>query len=384
MHNYLKDIKLLVSGNELREIYWSNAIRLFAFGLIGIFIPIMFLELGHSLEQVAEYLVWIYATMIAFSFGVSYLQEKIGLKKTIVVGSVITTLFFVMAGLFAEFVYLLPLFGFIFGVGRTLYWVPLKADFSLQVDEDKTGTYYGVWSMIATLTSVISPLIGGLLLTYLGFNLVLFVGVILMMASTIPLMLTIDYPVIPKKSLSCLFMGDLKEVFFEFVVEGLILGVHILWPIYIYTLNPSYFVVGLLSMFAGIAVAFFQYFYGVLSDKYSKLTLLKVGGVTIIVTFLIAYFIQNFYFIAGISFVLGFAMAMVKTPLESFFAGYAKEDPIKWMTVREIGLCAGRMIILLLFLSTLSFRLTFLATALGSIFLLTVKPLNLKRYPQLP
>jgi len=376
MHNFLKEIKLLIAGNELKEIYANSIIRTIAFGLVGIFIPIYFLKLGHSLNSVLIYLIIYFLSLLFFSSFVPYVESKIGLKKTITLGCIFVGLFLLSVVFLAKYESTLPFLALFFGFAQAFYWVPLNADFSLQIKEGSAGKSFGTWGFLVSLAGLLTPTVGGLLLSFFEFDILLIIGAILIWASVIPFLLSPDYQVLPRKKFLDIIFSKEKELFFEFFSEGMILGVFVIWPIYIYYINPGYLFIGIMSTIAGVATAFFKYFYGILSDKFSKIFLLKFGTMFMIFILIFAYLFKDIYSISIISFVLGFFFTMHNTPLETFFSEYSKEDPIKWMTLREFGLCLGRIVSLLILFFTYSFEYIFLSAAVFSLFFLLVKPIK--------
>ena len=81
-------------NRELSELYASMAIKGFALSLIGIFIPIFFLEKGFSMMEVGYFYIIQFLLMIIFSACAAKFIERYGVKHSIFASIPLLALFY--------------------------------------------------------------------------------------------------------------------------------------------------------------------------------------------------------------------------------------------------------------------------------------------------
>lgn len=173
------------------------------------------------------------------------LQIKIGLKKSVILG----TLFF--AGIF-------PLLSHVHGLGvwlvifmiyvstsDTLYWLPFHAYYSAMGDAEHRGKQFGAREALTTVFTSVAPLTGGFLIGHFGFWSAYTLSAFVMILSAIPVFLMKECS--PGKEL------NLKQAMKELDFDGfkLLLGDSIssnanafLWPVVLFLLVGNFVMVG--------------------------------------------------------------------------------------------------------------------------------------------
>ena len=162
---------------ELNEVYLNQVIQTFALALIGIFIPIYLLKAGFSFNTVLVFMIITWATLAALAPLSAKLSCRIGLKHTILLRAPVLMLFLFMlmyiGNMSLPFLFLIAFIG---GVSLCLYWVPINSEFVKNTDRLHIGQQIGLLKAFPKIAAIFAPLIGGLVLEFLGFN-ILFIMV---------------------------------------------------------------------------------------------------------------------------------------------------------------------------------------------------------------
>jgi len=360
---------ILLSGTETRSIYTNGMIRAFGFGIAGVFVPIFLLEQGIPIPVIGLFYATLYSFFLVFALQSRVFEDVFGgIKKLIITGTVLSSIFLATLGKVPVYVSAI-----LAGAGLGFYWVSVNTDFSIHVRKGKAGTALGVWNTVASVPALFAPLLGGWLLNVFGFDLVLMVSAAIVLASALPFVFSEDIFVVPGKRVKDTFISELSA---EFMMQGIIFIASVLWPVYIFVSGADLLVVGGLSTLASFALIVFRYFYGKVSDRVSRLFLLKAGALLSAVVWFLALTANDLVMMSIVSILLGFSGAMLGTPLFAFFSEYSKKDPFAWMTIREVSLCAGRVIAALFLFWFSSFNFIFGMAAFASLSLMFAKPVH--------
>jgi len=333
----------------MKKLHVMNAVEGLGWSLVGIFIPIYLLGLGYSLRQVFAYYL-IQNTVIALAFfGAMFLMQKTGIKKIFV-------LRFPLLLSFLAILYYLPslrfpvyLLAVIDGCQAAMYWTPLHILFSRFVDKDEIGASTGKLFAIPQLATMVSPLIGGLIVASFGFKALFLISIILFAADLIPLL----YMTIPRIAFDfepgegmALFKKYKKYFYSEIAnnigeeVEGII------WPIFVYLSLVSVVSVGLVGTLLAASTSLFTLFIGRLADRKEKVRMIKTGAIFIMAVWALRYIFGGaaaFYILTVSS---GMAFVVFSIPYYSLFYSMAKkEKSAVFFAFREIPVNLARLIV---------------------------------------
>ena len=206
-------------NRELNELYISVAIKSFASSMITIFIPIFLLKLDYSLTHVLIFYAILNATHALFVIPAAKISSKYGYKHSIFFSIPILIVFYLALYTLEQFHWPLYLLAIIFGVNNALYWIGYHVDFSIFSDKKNRGEEIGTTRIINSIFHVFGPIIGGLILTFIGFQ-ALFVTVsVLLLASAIPLFFSKDIHKPVPLSFKRIFKGQQIKDAFVFMIR---------------------------------------------------------------------------------------------------------------------------------------------------------------------
>jgi len=238
----------------LSGLYLNTVFRNVANGLIGIFIPI------YVYKIIGDYsLVFLYYAIFRLSATLATVPVAFWIHK---VGPDISMLFsnFARSGYFAlliaakfspSLIWLAPIFG---GSAIPLYWLPYHTAFAKADKKGKIQKQVTQLSNITRLVAIATPLAGGFIAQQLGFNVLFPMGIVLLLASTIPVFLD-EYnkktKTIPlEKMTKEILLPQNKNLFLAFFFEGFrIVADAVAWPLMLYLALPQLEEIGGLKTF---------------------------------------------------------------------------------------------------------------------------------------
>lgn len=356
-------------NRELDELYVSLAIRSFALGLINIFVPVYLIELGYSLRAVLLFYALAIAVHAVMAIPAGKIAAWKGFKHAIGYSVPLLIAYF---GL----LYSLPVHGWplwilaiILGVSAALFWTGFHLDFAHVSDNAHRGRELGVAKIVGSLFQAIGPIVGGLVLAFIGFK-VLFVSVsILLVCSVIPLFLSKDAHESYNISLKELFSGEKPGKLLRYAAYGIENpSAVILWPVFIYFGFLKSFAtlgsVSSLSLLVSFAVTFMI---GKFTDVRRKMVL-RLGGIANAVVWAMRLSVRSVSQIFMVDALYGLTKSMVLIPFDALcYDGALKGKAVRAIIVREMTINGAAAIYFLLLALVIDLASSFIAAGGASL-----------------
>ncbi len=286
--------------NEVDEIYANSIIRTFAISLVSIFIPIFLLKHNFSLRFAILYIIYMFSFFLVFSFFVSRLQKKIGIKHCFFISvfflAIYLSLVLFMSNIISGFSLLMKnvyvfLLGLTYGLNLAFYWMPINILFSQDV-KDHLGIKVGLLSSLPAITAGIAPLIGGIIITH-NVKLLMLIAITLLFISTIPLFFTEEKRYLKMININRKMIKNNKGLILGYIVQGTIMSMMWLWAIIVFRLIKTYMSVAYVSTLGNLSVAFISMGVGFAIQKYSKTRLFRIGVLFNSIIYVLIFFIVN-------------------------------------------------------------------------------------------
>ena len=274
---------------ELTELYASVAIRNFALGLIAIFEPIYIflffrdtLSLPHAISLALVFFA-ISSLVHAFMYPVgSKILSAIGVKHTMLLSIPILALYYV--GLWqiealGLFVFALPLLTAIAG---GIYWPSFHLDFAHFTRRGERGKQISYRSIVVSVASAASPLLGGILITFLGFPVLFGLVFGLLLFSIVPLFLSSEIHEVNHPSIAGAFRDAFGKKYrpqmlgFAASTFDSTVALYI-WPIFLFTIAISFESLGIIMTGSMVMGLLFVLYLGRIVDKRGPIGIFKVG-----------------------------------------------------------------------------------------------------------
>jgi MFS family permease len=174
---------------EIKELYLSSIILNFGLALIFIFEPIYLFNLGYSLQQIMLFWVIIYFLYVLVLPLGGKISEKFGYEHTIFLGTAFWILLYLSMYLIEQHRFLFY-HAFDLCFAKFTYWPAYHANFAKYSNDAERGREVGGLTILTSLTYVIGPAIGGLILQQWGFHILFIVVAAVLLLSNIPMLLT--------------------------------------------------------------------------------------------------------------------------------------------------------------------------------------------------
>ena len=343
----------------LVSLYSNRIIQQIAGGLIGIFLPIfLFIYFGSSIHNVLLYYI------VSFTlFGLlvplgAMLMSRIGLKVSMILGSLFLVSYFVFLYLLNNN-WALALFLAIGGATlfRLLYWIPYHTDFAKFTDRRSRGKEIALLVSVTTLVSIFLPFIAGLIISKFGFSILFLIAIIIASISIFPILLLRSvqekYSYSYFQTFKELFKKKNRKLFWAYSGDGAetMVGA-IIWPIFIFQLlKGNYLSVGIVTSLIVLASIALRLIIGAMTDKMSKRRLIKVGSVLYFVGWIGKIFVQTTFQIFVVSSYHSFAAIIRRTPFTTLMYEQAADRGHyvdEYTVLREVALNIGRVFMLIL------------------------------------
>ncbi len=276
--------------SQIEHLYATVAIGNLAQAIITLFEPIfLYHVIGLSVPEVLLFMAAIYAIYaLIIPFG-GKIISRIGYAHAIFLSIPFQIVFwFSILGSEKNILLLIPAV-LSLAIQKSLYWPALHASLARFSDKKQRGREFSFMYAIMNLMQIVGPMLGGLLSTMLGIEVVFVIASIVYFCSGVPILWSAEV-FTPKpyrfhdtlslyKEYPLRFLG-----YFGFGEELLVLTV---WPIFIYIIISNYQDTGTLVTVATLVATGLALYIGFYTDKHSKQALLRAGTLIYALTWLV-------------------------------------------------------------------------------------------------
>lgn len=356
-------------NKELSEMYITAAIRSFSLALVGVFIPAFLINLGYPVITVFYfYLYWALCFLVIVPF-ITKLYTKIGIKHAMLLSMPLFIVHFLMLYSLEAYSWNLFSVALVSAFANALYWPAFHINFIKSSDKKHRGEEFGLMNVFSYVVMIFAPLIGGLIITYLGFELLFAFVSLLFIVAPIPLFFTKEiYPDV-EFSFKHIFHKDHLKNFSVFFVEGLInYSETVIWAVFIFITLKSFISLGILSTILILFTTFVTLIIGRLTDVGNKKRIMKIGIFSSSFTWFFRTLANSFLHFTVLNSLFGIAFTFVSVPYMSiFYNRAAKQHPAEFVIFREISLALGRVFIMLFIILSGSYLWSFIIAGFSSL-----------------
>ena len=349
-----------------------------AHALFGIFIPIFLYQiLNNSISLVLVFYLINNALFALFIPWGAIIMNKIGFKNSLLISTIFTagiSIFLYFLSTTENLYFLIPL-QLTWNVSRMFYWTAYHTEFAKFSDKKHRALEVSIFLGVIGFIQLVVPFFSGFFIDTHGFDLLYVIGTVIVFISAIPLMFTQDisetYEYGYFETFTQLMSKKWKKLFLPYAGEGaeFIIG-SIVWPIFIFgLLNEKYTSVGIISALVGLFTIMFRLYIGKLSDKLSKRTVLKYGNYLYAIFWIIKAFVETFFQIFIVNALHRIILVVRSTPFNALRYEQASNEQHyidEYAVIREINVCIGRIIMILILLVFLQFAPVYLAFILAA------------------
>ncbi len=356
--------------NGVHAIYINNLMRTLAWSLGGLFSPLYIFLLGYEMNGlVAGIKVVIFSiviervlvTILALPFG--KLVFRLGFKWSILLGSVLLSVYFLLPAIFPRSLTLIAVMSVIASFEILIYWLARLSLMSLDGDRSHYGHDVSFMAITERLVSILGPFVGGYLVTRGGFPSLFAVVTGVSIISALPMFFIGDHKITDGISLKGLFefVKSKKNLHLNLAFFGQGLNNSIdgfFWVIYFYLVVKSFELVGGVTSVITALTILVVYLAGRMFDRQRAIgkhddekTFTLATWWAAVLTFIRPMFAGLVSFVSY-DLVLSLSGPFWFIPYDSYLysAGKRFESPLAFFTYREVVYSVGRFsIVLILF-----------------------------------
>jgi MFS family permease len=286
---------------EINELYWAIAIKNFATGLVGLFVPIyIFLYFDQSFPKLFLFYIAQFAGQILVAPLAAQLMNYVGVKKLMAIGAPFLGLYLVFLTLLPYGSYFLVLAVLAKVAYLTIFWPARHFDFTEFSKGKRRGRQIGVANIIVATAKTLAPFVGGFAIAAFGFTSVFIFAAVLFLFSSVPLFMSPEvhaqYKLSWWESYATVFTKKNRMTSLAFFFEGIEYTAGIfLFPVFIFLVIGNVETIGVVTSLSLVLALVFTYLIGWLSDTRGSRGVLSFASVAqgfawVIVSFIVTPF----------------------------------------------------------------------------------------------
>ena len=237
------------------------------------------------------------------------------------------------------------------------YWSPYHIDFAKFLDPHHRGKQLGKYYGLQEAVGILAPMIAAFILIRFGYEMNFLIGLILTMASIVPLFFVPKYSVTYEfgyfESFRKLFSKKYRSMTFSMIALGAenIIGV-IVWPIFLFSVfNGNYLEVGFVMTIIVVISMIIELIVGRQVDQLTARRILRVGSWIYAFGWIAKGLVQTIAGVFAASTFHSFGSIMMRIPLDTMSFQQAADSGHyidEFTVLREMSIGIGRVIILVL------------------------------------
>jgi MFS family permease len=356
MSNFFSDHYLKHSLRaEMTELYMSVAIKNFAFSMIAIFEPIYLYKLYNSISIVFLYYAVAYTIYLFVVPLGAKAAARYGFEHCIFYSIPFAILYFLSLSQIPSYGWLIFVSIPFLIIYKSLFWPAYHTDFAHYSSLGFRGREMSTLSFILSVAVILGPILGGIILTKFGFEVLFVVVSIVSLISTVPLFITREKFKPHSFSYSQAFRRLLKPykhykrkdsvAYFGYGEELITV---IAWPIFIFIIIKEFFLMGVIASVVIFLILIISLYAGMLSDildKGRKRIMFILSTVLYAASCFLRPFVASWTGVVFVDFMSKGSKTGINYPLYSFVYGGGDDHRgfLKYTMFYEMSLTAGKM-----------------------------------------
>jgi MFS family permease len=328
-----------------------HSIRSLGGALINIFIPIYFLEIGYSFQEMIMFFILLHLIGLICSFFVGKIAQRTGYIRLFFVSIFFTLLYYILLHLLDSASMPTIIVALAGGMSSAFYWIPFHVLFVRFTNHEKYATETGKLFALPKFAQLFAPLIGGGLIIWQGFLPAFIASGILLLLSLLPLQSIQDKRAVLGGVTANLsfskgweLLRKFKRYFVGEIIDNIEQETSWLWPIFIYLNLLTILSVGFVGTISAVASIIIILLLGSYLDRHNKLPVLRIGAILKIVSWIGRIFGKSSIVLYGLTLFGSLVNPVLTIPYNALLYQNAQKDDINFIVFREIPVVIGRMI----------------------------------------
>jgi len=374
MDKYKLDHHILFTHDDFKDLLISNTFRSIALTMISLFVPIFLYKIGFSIQEIIGFeLIMLTVSLIAHFIN-TRVASLIGLKKLLIL-SYIISMFNYLSLYSYEFLIMstsryayLALIILLNAWSFTMFWTAFHLYYLKITKYSEKTSKFGTLKAIPVMFSILSPFLGGLLITTMGFQFTFSIVAGLLAIGAFFLLfskeINIDYRTDFRKIID---KGNMKKNAVFFLEGFMYLATGFLWPLFIFLSSITIMTIGIFYLLSNLLHSLFTILGGRWSDKYGNHTMAKIGCVTWGGSIVLRALQKTSLAMSAMQGLGGVTGAVFTVSLHGLFYRVSHKDPQDSMLNRELYMHLGRISALLITAAVMQFTSIVTAFTFGLI-----------------
>lgn len=221
----------------------------------------------------------------------------------------------------------------------------MNPETAMSTHVDKRDSEVGIFYSMPTLASIVSPVVGGLIVAAFSYNVLFIVTGLLVGASFIPLFFSEEHSEGLETNLVSFFSWDYMEDFLTYFFNGAeSIGKRLLWPLFLVLIIEGSVDLGLAGGLKSLGAAFTSIAIGRITDDENRPKVIASGVLVSVLMFFALYTVTDPLTATVLSFVFGLGRtAITMSAFEKALENAEREDYLEYFAFRGTALNLGRL-----------------------------------------
>lgn len=335
---------------ELKELYLTMTMLNFALASGMLFEPIYLYTLHFSLSQIMLYYLAVYALYFFLMPLGGRFVKRYGFEHGIILGSLFLVAYFIFLFAIPYSPIYLVLAVLSLALQKMFFWPGYHADLAFFSKAEERGRQVSVIALLDSLSYVIGPLVGGILIALFGFAGLFTVMCVMILLSNIPLMTTkerfkpstLSY----KETYTALTAKENRKYLFSYIGYGEELVSLVIWPIFVYVTFSTFTSTGAAITFSTLITSLAILYVGRQTDTCDRKNVLRVSTLLLSLSWVLRTIARGASAVIFADFFSRTSRYLFALPFFSGLYRHATETSIvRTVLFFEMALTVGKMIV---------------------------------------
>jgi len=351
---------------EVNEVFIHNFVKSLGLSMVSIFIPMYLLDANFSIIQVGLFFFFYYVADLIVTIPSYHVSGKIGYKRVSLLSAPFLVGYYMLLRGFTDPV---PLYlaTFVGATGKSLYWAGMNAETAISTHKEKRDSEVGIFFSMPTLASILSPVIGGLVLATFSYNVLFMTTGVLVGLSFVPLFLSERHSEGLDTELTSFFSQEYTEDFLTYFFNGAeSIGKKLLWPLFLVLIIEEAVDLGVAGGLKSLGAAFTSIAIGRITNDDNRHKVIASGVLISVIMFFALYTVTDPLTATILSFIFGLGRtAVTMSAFEKALENAEREDLLEYFAFRGTALNLGRLTMLGIIVGSYHFTQTLLASVVA-------------------
>ncbi len=333
---------------EVNEVFLHNFVKSLGLSLVSIFIPMYLMDsAGFTILQVGFFFLSYYVADLLVTIPAYHVSSRIGYKKVALISAPFLVKYYFLLQYFSTpaLLYLSTVVG---ATGKSLYWAGMNPETAMSTHDEKRDSEVGIFYSMPTLASIISPVVGGMVVAAFSYNILFIVTGILVGASFIPLFFSEEHSEGLDTDLASFFSWNYLEDFLTYFFNGAeSIGKRLLWPLFLVLIIEGAVDLGVAGGLKSLGAAFTSIAIGRITNDENRSRVIASGVLISVLMFFALYTVTDPLTATILSFIFGLGRtAVTMSAFEKALENAERDDYLEYFAFRGTALNLGRLVMI--------------------------------------